>query len=118
MATVMAQATAMRVTVAQRPSRGASSARRTSRNRSGESAGLASADMMHFDRGGHPHVHRGGGRVIEPHPDREALRHHHPVQIAADLWQSRSVLFGGLHTGADALHATIKGNGALGHRPD
>src|SRR3984885_13568082 len=103
MITASTDPVAMRATAAHRPSRGASSM--ASRSRSGRRVPCdsASAVMMHFDGCGQSHVHGKGWRVIEPNPDRKSLRHHHPVEVAADDGKTGAVLIGRLHARTQAF---------------
>src|SRR5580704_18084003 len=117
MATVMAHPVAMRATAAQRPSRGASSTASSSRSGPRDRRGSASAVMMHLDGCGQSHVHGKRGRVIEPNPDRESLRNHYPVEVAANDGKTGAALIGRLYARAQAFHPPRKGAIALGHGP-
>src|ERR1700761_7647795 len=103
MATVMAHAVAIWATARARPSCGASSTARNSSSAVRGLRGSAIAAMMHLDRGGHAHVHGLRRRMVEPNPDREALRDHDPVEIASDLGKARTVLVARLHPRAETF---------------
>src|ERR1700722_6889796 len=85
MATVMALAVAICATARARPSRGANSTARNSRNALRGLRASAIAAMVHLDRGGHARMHGLRRRMDEPNPDGEPLRDHDPVKITSDL---------------------------------
>src|SRR5277367_1390514 len=79
--------------------------------------GSAVAVMMHFHGRGESHVHGKWGRAIELYPDGKSLRHHDPIEVAADDRKTGAVLVRRLHTRAQACHPPHQTMVALGHRP-
>src|ERR1700735_1529540 len=118
MATVRVLAITMCATARARPSRGANSTARNSRNALRGLRASAIAAMVHLDRDGHARVHRFRRRMVEPNPDREPLCDHDPVEITSDLGKSRAVLVAGLYARAQTFDSAREGTIALGHGPD
>src|ERR1700722_10124393 len=118
MATVRVVAITMCVTASARPSRGANSTARNSRNALRRLRASAIAAMVHLDRDGHARVHSLRRRMVEPNPDGEPPRDHDPVKITSDLGKSRTVLVASLHARAETFDSSCEGTIALGHSPD
>src|SRR5579859_3534168 len=96
--TVRTHPTTICATASVRPSRGANSTARNSKNALRGARASAIAAMSHLDGSGHPNVHGLRRRTVEPHPDREALCDHNPVEIAPHLGKTRAVLVARLHS--------------------
>src|ERR1700748_2459855 len=108
-ATVRTEPTTMCATASARPSRGANSTARKSRNALRGARASAIAAMMHLDGSGHAYVHGLRRRVVEPYPDREPLSDHDPVEIASDLGKVRTVLVAPLHAGTETFDTSSEG---------